>query len=51
MIERMKEKEEINRECMGGLDWKGLLWLGGGLHSILSGYGSPLWTSLHRHPS
>lgn len=52
MMEGMKRKEERDRECKGRLDWKGV-WRsrGGGLPSNLSGCGSPLWTSSHRHPS
>lgn len=56
MMEGMKRKEERDRECRGGLDWEGLIRReygggGSGLPSILSGCGSPLWTSSYRHPS
>lgn len=56
MMEGVKRKEERDRECLirvgyssggaGGGGGGG----GAGLPSILSGCGSPLWTSSHRHP-
>lgn len=51
MMEGMKGKEKRDGEsAREGLIGRGYGGWGGGLPSILSGCGSPLWTSSHRHP-
>lgn len=54
-LRRKEVKDGRKQECLIVREYAGLEGGGGrggvGLPSILSGCGSPLWTSPHRHPS